>query len=200
MNIETIAMSQREARQQFLDYRNNIKDRHNEEDRAVMDGYRHLARGSALLDLRSAMRAGGQDDKSRPKIAITRADFKWCWFEYTDTGARFVGTNKDGRDSWGVKSHTYNTVRMPDAVLVRPETWQRRNDARARALVPMIPPKFRPTAKLSNYHIMFEAEWRPVPPVDPFLLKYLGGTLYVVLAHWDLTPLEQAVLAGRLEQ
>lgn len=45
-----------------------------------------------------------------------------------------------------------------------------------------------------------EAQWRPVPPVDPFLLKHLGGTLYVVLAQWDLTPLEQAVLAGRLEQ
>lgn len=197
MNIETITMSQREARQQFLDYRNNIKDRHNEEDRAVMDGYRHLARGSALLDLRSAMRAGGQDDKSRPKIAITRADFKWCWFEYVGAEARFVGTNKDGN---GVKSYVYNTVQMPPAVLTPPEGWQRRNDARARALVPMIPPKFRPTAKLSNYHIMFEAEWRPVPPVDPFLLKHLGGTLYVVLAQWNLTSLEQAVLAGRLEQ
>jgi len=99
-----------------------------------------------------------------------------------------------------VKSHGYNTVRMPDAILTRPDGWQKRNEARARALVPMIPPKFRPTAKLSNYHIMFEAVWKPVPPVDPFLLKHLGGTLYVVLAQWDLTPLEQAVLAGRLEQ
>lgn len=41
-------------------------------------------------------------------------------------------------------------------------------------------------------------EWAPVPPTDPFLLRHLGGTLYVVLAQWDLTPLEKAVLAGRL--
>lgn len=200
MDLELITMSQGEARRLFLEYRNNLRDKHNEEDRAVMEGYRHLCRGSALLDLRSAMRVGGQDAQHRPKMAITRADFKWCWFEYTDNGARFIGTNKESLSNWDIKSYGYNTVQVPGGILRAPDGWPARGQARARALVPMIPPKFRPTAKLSNYHIMFEAEWRPVPPVDPFLLKHLGGTLYVVLAQWDLTPLEQAVLAGRLTQ
>jgi hypothetical protein len=38
----------------------------------------------------------------------------------------------------------------------------------------------------------------PLPPGDPALLRKLGGDLYIVLGTWDLTPLEQAVLSGRV--
>jgi hypothetical protein len=65
-----------------------------------------------------------------------------------------------------------------------------------RALVPLIPPWARPKAKLSNYHILWEADWTDVP-VDPALLKHLGGPLYVVLAVWDLTEVERSVLSLR---
>jgi len=45
----------------------------------------------------------------------------------------------------------------------------------------------------------FEADWKPVrdrrrAPGDPALLKHLGGPFYAVLATWDLTFVEQAVL------
>lgn len=33
-------------------------------------------------------------------------------------------------------------------------------------------------------------------PVDPALLKHIGGDLYAVVATWDLTDLERAVLDG----
>lgn len=66
------------------------------------------------------------------------------------------------------------------------------------ALVPLVPAPIRPRGALDGYRILFEPKWEPVPPVDPMLLKHLHGALYVVLAHWDLTPLERAVLAGRL--
>lgn len=42
--------------------------------------------------------------------------------------------------------------------------------------------------------------WQPVPPTDPLLLRHLHGDLYAVLAAWDLTPLERAVLAGRFAE
>jgi hypothetical protein len=67
--------------------------------------------------------------------------------------------------------------------------------------VPSVPPQFRPTGALSDYHILFEAEWQRVPPVDPMLLKQIGhaeSPLFVVLAAWDLSPLEQAVLRAKL--
>jgi hypothetical protein len=66
----------------------------------------------------------------------------------------------------------------------------------ASAVVPIVPPQYRPKFKLSNYHILWEADWKRVP-VDPILLKHLGGSLYAVLASWDLTEIEQAVLRGR---
>jgi hypothetical protein len=41
--------------------------------------------------------------------------------------------------------------------------------------------------------------WRPAPPVDPMLLRRIGlADLWVVLAAWDLTPVEQAALAARI--
>lgn len=39
--------------------------------------------------------------------------------------------------------------------------------------------------------------WK-LPPGDPLLLKHLAGTLYAVLAVWDLTELERAVFGGRM--
>ena len=36
-----------------------------------------------------------------------------------------------------------------------------------------------------------------VPRTSRMLLRHLSGQLYAVLAVWDLTELERAVLAGR---
>lgn len=63
-------------------------------------------------------------------------------------------------------------------------------------MVPHIPPALRPARKLENYHILWEADWQQDPPRDPMLLKRLAGTFYAVLAVWDLTDLERAVLNG----
>jgi hypothetical protein len=59
--------------------------------------------------------------------------------------------------------------------------------------VPLIPPRLRPAGDLSNYHILWEANWQ-APPTDPLLLRHLSGPLYAVLACWDLTPIERAVM------
>jgi hypothetical protein len=50
---------------------------------------------------------------------------------------------------------------------------------------------------LRHYVTLFEVDqWEPVPPTDPALLKHIAGDLYAVLAVWDLTELERAVIAG----
>jgi len=48
---------------------------------------------------------------------------------------------------------------------------------------------------LDRFHILWEADWHLDPPQDPALLRRLMGDLWVVLAVWDLTSLERAVLA-----
>lgn len=73
--------------------------------------------------------------------------------------------------------------------------WDRRRVQRA--MVPLIPPALRPASDFKNFFILWEAEWQPdVAPKDPALLKHVGGDLYAVLAVWDLTELERAVLGG----
>jgi hypothetical protein len=62
----------------------------------------------------------------------------------------------------------------------------------------MIPPSGLPVTGLSNYFILWDAVWVPAPPADPLLLKPLGGAIYAIVFAWDLTPLEQAVMRGRL--
>lgn len=65
--------------------------------------------------------------------------------------------------------------------------------------VPLIPLKFRPKTGIANYHILFEAEWERVVPKDPLLLRRLGAAdLWLVVAAWDLTEVEQAALAARV--
>jgi hypothetical protein len=75
------------------------------------------------------------------------------------------------------------------------------------ALVPMIPAAVRltlPTGTTDrDSFILWEVEeWadRRIgsrADRDPYLLRHLGGDLWAVLAEWDLTELERAVMAGR---
>jgi hypothetical protein len=88
---------------------------------------------------------------------------------------------------------TYPDGTLPDGEFIGQGEWA--------AILPLIPPRLRPPHGLDNYHLLWEAVWtRPRTrraPGDPALLKHIGGDLWAVLAVWDLTPLEQAVLEMR---
>lgn len=64
--------------------------------------------------------------------------------------------------------------------------------------VPAVPFHLRPK-DLENYFILWEvAKWeqypQPTAPGDPLLLKRIAHPVYVVVAQWDLTELEQRIL------
>ena len=62
-----------------------------------------------------------------------------------------------------------------------------------------MPIHLRPKRGLANYHVLWEAEWTPSPPRDPFLLRRIGkADLWLVVAQWDLTEVERAALATRV--
>jgi hypothetical protein len=72
--------------------------------------------------------------------------------------------------------------------------WDRRQ-----AITPPIPPEERPKRGLPGYHILWEAVWKHLPPVDPMLLKRIGKTdFWIVLAAWELTDVERAVLGSHM--
>lgn len=200
-----------------------------EMDCAVMRGYKELAKGRQLLKLSETIAAGGVKEIEAtyrswtgndwemldttvfaPAIAVTRADARTCWtVPMLDTSAQELHANE-----WrGSAARKADTVVIPAGTFSGADEYGSRGmdmpptgiqwSVRLRAIVPTIPPALRPPLKLSGYHILWEAEWTqhevPVPPGDPALLRHLGGDLYAVLAVWDLTELERAVLSVRGE-
>lgn len=194
MNIETISMDREAARLAFHAYRDavkkNRKDRRLSEDVATMNAFGAAAKGQAVLDLYSVLKSAGVQASGYPNLAIMRADQPWCFVEMDNNGsARFA------YEEWlPTRVDRTKVITAPAETFPRREKWL----SRRRAMVPTIPPHLMPKHALSNYHILWEAVWEPAPPTDPLLLKHLGGALYAVLAAWDLTPIERAVLRSRL--
>lgn len=187
MNVNTISMKPMEAKAAYEQYRNAVKLRHNEEDAAIAAGYRVLAQGKSVINVREAISQAGVDEQHHPKLAIARADAKHVFYRgYNSGSCRFV-TNDWARTIRG------GFIEYPDGTLpVRTDGgWS----IDLKAIVPNVPPGLRPAGALRRYFILWEADWKRVPH-DPMLLRHLGGELFAVLAVWDLTEIERAVLSG----
>jgi hypothetical protein len=192
MNVTEIPMSVDEAREHFRAYRNSVKDRLNEEDRGILRGYRAIIRGQRVINLRATIEMAGVNKQGLPKLAIMRADKEQCSCQVRLRSGDV--TFSPDANFWRARST--GTIRVRGALPKHPNTrdW---DNITGTAMVPPVPPHLQPKAHLRNYHTLWEAVWRRQPPADPILLKHCGGQLYAVLAQWDITPLEQAVLEGR---
>lgn len=178
--------------------RSNITDQEREDDE-LAKAYAALAQGAKLIDVPQVIRDGGLDARSLPKLAICRADAKECWLQIHSERATFA---PEQISTWGVHWRRKDVFaiasrRLPSQLANL--QWRSRNNVptAASALVPLVPIALRPD-DLSKYWILWEAEWTARAPVDPILLKRVSVNLFAVIAQWDLTPLEQRVLEGRL--
>lgn len=198
MNLSEISMDKAAARQAFLDYRRAFAAEHDAIDGELMRGYKALAAGRQLIRLSETIRTGGVDDRGRPRLAIGRADEEAVTFFRDRAGAvQFaptVGTDWANRPVRARDRRIrLGSGTLPDGEWIQEGTWE--------AIAPIIPPRLRPPHAIENYHLLWEPVWtvptRRRSPVDPALLRHLGGDLWAVLATWDLTPLEQAVLEMR---
>lgn len=205
MNLSPITMDRTLARKAFLEYRASARKlldreldtldaqkadvlaRQRVRDEALMRGYRLLSLGRQIIDLNAVLIAGGEDELHRPKLAVARADSRTqSLIRFPDGSVRFGDWTQRG-DRW---SRSRRVFSLPAAAFPRlPNS----NWVYATATVPLIPPALRPDS-LDQFTILWEAEWTSRPPVDPALLRSLGGGLYAVVAVWDLTELEQIVL------
>jgi hypothetical protein len=226
MNIETIKLDPRIARIHYADYRKRCAEhrakrreemqrRANElegearrvhiartrierEDQELLKAYRALYRGQQIIDLPRTIRGGGLDDKKLPKLAICQADKEKCHLLVSN--GRLYMLHEDRWSAYAIKRHDgfrFESAQM--ATELTAETWRNQNSFpnRAVALVPSVPPHLRPS-DLSKYFILWEAEWTAKAPVDPLLLSRINDTMFAIVAQWDLTPLEQRILEGRL--
>lgn len=201
MNVEAAMMNVpwHEAQDAYRNYRIAIKEnRATKDDVAISRAYHALMRGKKVIDIGLAIAGGGVDDQTRPRLAVARADWERVFCRRDDDG-KFRFTSRSG--SWGRRPGGEIAVRIGDAPRMVGQYPNNRIVGEGVAQVPTIPPQFRPKDALAGYHILFEAVWQRSPTRDPMLLKQIGdgeSPLFVVLAAWDLTPLEQAVLRAKL--
>ena len=176
------------------------------EDTILMDCYREMAKGQRVLNLASVMASAGRNKQQLPVLSVAQANWKECFLTVQNPGQMAIfsadrwtsysyAKKKWANDAVAIPSHTFG------AELSNAE-WRKGQGHPAlpvSALVPAIPLHLRPAGDLSEFHILWEAVWTPTKaPEDPLLLKHIRGFMYTVLAQWDLTPIEQMVLEGRL--
>lgn len=196
MTLDTLVVPKKQATAKLDAYRRELKRRRkpiDDEISRLAAAYEIAAKGIPVLQLSQAIAAGGAFENGLPRIAIARSDKErvTCERSAWRDGVRF---------EWRRFRHIYRNdtesleVRVP---------WDRpARTLTGTTIVPVVPPDALHEAKvgrttLRRYLTLFEVEeWTPVPPTDPALLEHIAGDLYAVLAVWDLSEIERAVIAG----
>lgn len=213
MEVTTIVMEPEAARAKLEAYRQGLEKRHSREvDKewtAAERAYAELAKGTVLIDPISAIREAGCKEDGRPRLAMVRADQRFCrweiqrhsrWWDsekrtYQGKYAPMVWSFKGRKDkSWDRQRANNLDIKVHDVKTEPPA-----EPKPGLAMVPMVPPDILPArgCDLSKHFILWEVEsWDVAPPVDPILLRPIGGDLYAVIAQWDLTELERTILRG----
>jgi hypothetical protein len=214
MDINTITMERWDARVKAQNYRERLakmkpslsNEAVRAEYEAALKGFEALAKGEKLIDLDEVMAKCPLDHKSRPKLAIARHDRKQVKFEWGSFTSRATFHTDFGRPGEVRNPLESLTVRVNMGREHR-QTNSQGNIVRVEgyALVPMIPLDVRPnTGVPEKAFILWEVEqWSDrrldaTPDTDPYLLKHITGSLYAVVAEWDLTELEKSIMRGRV--
>lgn len=207
--IETIEIKcdRAEARLRYAAYLKALREKkhtlreHRRRDEAAKLAFLELSRGRKVIDLKKTIANAGVDDQNRPLLAAIRADATRCqyrcWGNRSEPTFAVPTAGRWDKESAKIKS----VIQMPPGSL--PEFYRPIRGGKhwptLTAIVPMVPPELRPEkTRLSGLVILWEADWEDAP-IDPLLLRPLGGDIYSVLAAWDLTEVERGVLRGDFE-
>ena len=176
-----------EAEIQYIRYCALLKKHPSEQYKTLKKAYYAIKQGNQIIDIYKALEQAGTFPSGYPRLAIAKAHMQKIQYRSTN---------------WSHAGGFYS----PDGIIAQvalPNFGWNRNLSDRETIVPLVPAEHHPNSSLRNYHILWEVEqdgWKPVPvpPGDPLLLKRLSKNLFVVLAMWDLTELEKAVLKSSL--
>jgi len=201
MNVNLITVPKEIEKQEYLAYKEALKKGKKEDYLEEMKQLNYyLAKGKKVIDVFAAFENTGLNNLQQPRLAVCSAVAKDCFFEKMRSGS---GAFRAYNQRWGLpKSQTNLSVIIPENIY---NTWdldeetQTIKDPLLSTRVPIVPVKLLPKGGLQNYHIIWEVDQWQVrrAPVDPILAKRITRNLFVVLAIWDLTELEKALVEGR---
>ena len=208
-NTPTITIPKEEAKEIYGEYKEAVKTRKEKVYHDLKKTYYHLSKGHKVLDIFEVFKKSGVNKKGEPNLAISvvgKNEVRFC----KESGG--AGIFYDEGEKWN-KSR----VRLPSNTFPNWEredtgetNWQGRKVSTItrdviKTKVPIVPAYLLPTkrGKLDNYYILWEAsDWQvsedSMPKAkDPFLLKRINANAFVILAEWDLTKVEQAIIRGK---
>jgi hypothetical protein len=191
MKVEELSMDREKARGLWRKYHEHVSYQQ-PYDAEIAAIYKRLAQGKTVIKAIESIRAAGLNGANLPKLAICRADFREVRLRIEERSISF------GPDQWPKAHHHRRSVSIPWPNAEKEMLSHQRNRWQISAVVPIIPVHLRPARGLANYHILWEAEWEKKYPVDPYLLRRFGGDAWLVVAAWDLTDVERAVMANRV--
>jgi len=199
--VKEFIIPKEKALEAWKEYLELLKNRDDEGAKILKQAYYHASKGRKIIDMYQAMQEAGLNTEGWPRLAICRADGEECCFRRREEGGGIF----HHLDVWELRGHgNRNSVSLSKGTFMAlpvDSYWGSSKNYRYTNL-PTIPAKFYPKGALERYYLLWEVEkWHeksqlPVPPMDPFLLKRISPNLFVVLAEWDLTPLERAVIRG----
>lgn len=200
MNVATIEMDAEQAAAKYKEYLEGSKKQKSKEYSAARRAYRALSKGLKVIDIYAAFeKTGIKTDSSGPKLAIVRADAKEVIFvKSRDGGGRFCIPNSR---AWNQPESVSDVVipngTFPNWEMMPNSTWQVK-DEQITTNVPFVPAHIAVPSKLENYYILFEVNaWKRRQRVrDPYLLQRLNDNTFVVLAEWDVSPVEAIIGRG----
>jgi hypothetical protein len=198
MLVEKITVSRAEAETLYRKYKEHAA--YSEPiDWEVQRTYDLLRKGKVVIRALESIKQAGLNREFLPKLALAPATAKECNLSRHKNGSFVMSPY----ERWS-RSHKHNLNFIENTFVFPQEcfpmrTWGRETVTDHKAILPTVPVHLRPKRGLENYHVLWEAEWEPLPPHDPFLLRRIGkADLWLVVAHWELTSVEMAALSTRI--
>jgi hypothetical protein len=199
MHTEKIVVDRAEAAVLFRKYKEHAAYS-DPIDWEVQRCYDLLSKGKVIIRALESIKRAGLNREFLPKLALAPATAKACHLRRHGNGSIIMTPHEDFWRAPKKQIHMReNTFRFPTESFPFGFKDNRRTSSEHKAIAPIIPIHLRPKRGLQNYHVLWEAEWEPLPPSDPYLLRRIGkADLWVVVAHWELTTVEMAALSTRV--
>jgi len=199
MEIEKFSMTKEKSRKLWKEYVKACKD--NPRDKFLDDMkkiYGQLKSGRKIIDINKIFERTLANDKYEPKLAICKASSGQVFFKYNENGVIQFSDRQINR--WD--KSTADDIIISNIFPQLPQPfWEGQYDRikKGKTIVPAIPASLRPKGNLDGYYILWEVEkWEKIPPKDPYLLRRITPNMFVIVAGWNLTELERAVMRGRI--
>jgi hypothetical protein len=189
MHIDELKVDREQAALMYRKYQEH-RAYQKPHDEQIAQIYKRISKGQQVIRALESIKSAGVDAEGLPKLAIARADQALCYLHVRKPLVCFSNDKNWWPNSRGSRS---KNIQMAWPECPGPE-WKWTMEA----TVPLIPVHLRPRRGIENYHVQWEAEWTKRYPVDPYLLRRFGEDAWLVVAAWDLTDVERAVMSQRL--